>query len=226
MTRAAPILHRDDPEKPPLSGATKVTREDWLAQARDVLVKDGVGEVKIAQIGQILDVSRSSFYWYFKNLDDLLQSLLEEWEARNTQVILRHCTLPARSINHAVCNFFRCFVDPSLFDQGLDFAVREWARRDSAVRTRIDEADARRLSAVIDMFIAHGFSAEEADIRARILYYMQLGYHALDVREAPEERIGRIEGYLRGFTGIPPEPEDMEGLLALARSRMASEVTD
>ncbi len=218
MSRPSPILHRDDPDKPPLSGATKVTREDWLAQARDLLVHDGVADVKIARIGQNLNVSRSSFYWYFKNLDDLLHALLEEWEARNTKVILRNCALPARSITQSVCNFFLCFVDPALFDQGLDFAVREWARRDASVRARIDEADQRRLAAVTAMYQRHGYDAADADIRARILYYMQLGYHALDVREATETRVGRIEGYLRGFTGVDPAPEDMADLMAMARA--------
>ena len=222
MTRAAPILHRDDPDKPPLSGATKVTREDWLAQARDLLVHDGVAEVKIARIGQNLDVSRSSFYWYFKNLDDLLSALLEEWEARNTKVILRHCALPAETITKSVCNFFLCFVDPNLFDQGLDFAVREWARRDPAVRARIDEADARRLDAVIAMYARHGYAPGDADTRARILYYMQLGYHALDVREPVETRIGRIEGYLHGFTGVAPAAEDMAELIATARRGLSA----
>ena len=217
MTRTLPILHRDDPDKPPLPGQTKVTREDWLAQARDILVSDGAGEVKIARIGQRLGVSRSSFYWYFKNLDDLLQALLEEWSIGNTQVILRHCALPAATITAAVCNFFRCFIDPALFDPSLDFAVREWARRDDAVRARIDAADQARLHAIREMFERFGTPADEADIRARILYFMQLGYHALDQRETLEERFSRVEGFLKGFTGHSPSSQELAELMAFAR---------
>jgi len=217
MTRPAPLLHRDDPGKPPLAGAAKVTRADWLAQARDILVTDGMGEVKIARIGQRLGVSRSSFYWYFKDLNGLLAALLEEWEAQNTQVILQHCALTADTVTGAVCNFFRCFIDAALFDHGLDFAVREWARRDPSVRARIDAADAARLNAIAAMFARYGYTAEEADIRARILYFMQLGYHALDQRESLEERMGRVEGFLRGFTGAEPTPEDVATLSRFAR---------
>ena len=106
-----------------------------------------------------------------------------------------------------MCNFFRCFIDPDLFDQGLDFAVREWSRRDSNVRQRIDTADKVRIAALTAMFERHGYSARDSDARARILYFMQLGYHALEVHESMDVRMGRIEPYLLGFTGVDPDPE-------------------
>ncbi|MDG1415802.1 MAG: TetR/AcrR family transcriptional regulator [Alphaproteobacteria bacterium] len=203
--RMTPLLHRDDPDKEPLVGHVKVTREDWLNVARDVLVSDGVAEVKVQALGARMEVSRSSFYGYFKSRKHLLADLLDDWEHRNTRTIVKSVTAPAASITEGVCNFFSCFLDPDLFDRGLDFAVREWSRRDGAVRQRIDAADATRLRAVSAMFERFDFPEEDADTRARILYFMQLGYHALEIREPMEARIGRIEGYLRGFTGVEPD---------------------
>jgi hypothetical protein len=46
-TPNSPVLHRDDPDKEPLVGNIKVTREDWLNAALDVLVSDGVERVKV-----------------------------------------------------------------------------------------------------------------------------------------------------------------------------------
>jgi len=218
-TRAAPVLTRDDPEQDPLIGNIKVTREDWLNVARDVLVHDGVTELKILPLSARLNVSRSSFYWYFKNRADLLLALLGEWEARNTQSILDQCAKPANSISEATSNFFRCFVDPDLFDQGLDFAVREWARRDPAVRARIDAADQARLTALTAMFARFGFSDYDADTRARIVYFMQLGYHALELREPMEVRLARAKGFLRGFTGEEPDLKVLAEFEAFALSK-------
>ncbi len=207
VKRASPLLHRDDPDKDPLIGHVKVTREDWLNVARDLLVSDGVAEVKVLELGARLGVSRSSFYGYFKNRKHLLESLLDDWEERSTRSIVINCGLPAKNITEAVCNFFRCFLDQELFDQGLDFAVREWSRRDGNIRKRIDDADAERLQAIMTMFERHGYAVCDADARARILYFMQLGYHALEVREPMIDRIDRLEGYLRGFTGQEPDPD-------------------
>ena len=212
------VLHRDNPEKEPLTGHIKVTREDWINVARDILVNHGVGEVKILAIGERLGVSRSSFYGYFESRKDLLESLLADWRNRNTATILAHCEKPAPTINTAVCNFFRCFFDPDLFDRGLDFAVREWSRRETGIRKLIDEADRQRLAAVAKMFERYGYEPLEADVRARILYYMQLGYHALEVKEPLDERIKRLPGYLEGFTGRPANLEEFSSFLEFAKS--------
>lgn len=201
------LLRRDDPDKDPLVGHIKVTREDWLLLARDTLVHHGVGEVKVLALATRLGVSRSSFYGYFKSRGHLLDALLADWETRNTQSIITYCAKPTETICAAVCNFFRCFVRSDVFDQGLDFAVREWSRREEDVRTRIDEADRLRLAAVTAMFARHGYSAVDADVRARILYFMQLGYHALEVTEPMTERAARVRGYLHGFTGRPAQTD-------------------
>lgn len=202
------ILHRDDPDKAPLVGHVKVTREDWINVARHILVNEGISQVKILTISERLNVSRSSFYWYFDSRKDLLDALLLEWESRNTKTIVDHCEMDAQSIASALCNFFKCFVNPDLFDKGLDFAVREWSRRDERVRELIDNADAKRLASVTRMFERYGYEPKDADVRARILYFMQLGYHALVDYEPMSERMKRMKGYLENFSGRPATQQD------------------
>ena len=215
-TRATPLLHRDDPDKEPLVGHVKVTREDWLNAARDVLVTEGAASVKILPLSNRLGVSRSSFYWYFENRKDLLAALLDEWESRNTARIKAQCEAPAANITEALCNFFRCFVDAAQFDTGLDFAIREWSRRDAAVRKLVDKADQTRLQAVTQMYTRHGYKPQDADARARILYYMQLGYHALEVKEDMQTRMSRVAAYIEGFTGQPADPAALEDFAKFA----------
>lgn len=204
-TRDTPLLDRDNPDVEPLGGHTKVTRNDWLNIARDILVNDGVGEVKILKMATQLGVSRSSFYWYFENREDLLNALLDGWANRNTAQIVAHCHRDSRNITEALCNFFRCFVNPAIFDPRLDFAIREWARRNESLRARIDSADEERMRAITAMYIRHAYDQRDADARARILYYMQLGYHALKESEPMQERMSRMVPYVRGFTGQEPD---------------------
>jgi len=211
--RNAPVLHRDDPDKDPLVGHVKVTRQDWLNMARNVLVNEGAGEVKIMGLATRMGVSRSSFYWYFKDRADLQAALLDEWALRNTRQIVQHCQMPAANITAAVCNFFHCFVDVRRFDRGLDFAIREWSRRDDTLRNRLDDADQSRIAAVTAMFARHGYAASDADARARILYFMQLGYHALEVHEDMNTRMSRLGPYLRGFTGQEPDAKALAAFL-------------
>ncbi|MGJ8615914.1 MAG: TetR/AcrR family transcriptional regulator [Sulfitobacter sp.] len=200
----------------PLYGNTKVTREDWLNVALDLLVSEGVAHVKVLSISDRLEVSRSSFYWYFKSRKDLLSALLEEWEQTNTALLIRHADMPAATITEAVCNLSRCWIDPALFNHKLDFAIREWARRDGAVRSRIDKTDAARVSAFAALFERFGYAPYEAEVRARVMYYMQVGYYALELSEPIEERIKRINDYVLCFTGQPARAAETDALVAYA----------
>ena len=47
-------------------GNSKVTRDEWLQAARDILVTKGASDVKVLTLSKRLGVARSSFYWYFE----------------------------------------------------------------------------------------------------------------------------------------------------------------
>ena len=214
---ARPVLHRDDPEAEPLVGNVKVTREDWLNVALDVLISDGVDQVKVLSLAERMAVSRSSFYWYFKSRQDLLDALLEQWQASNTAAMVAQAEAPARTITGAVCNVFRCTADPALFNLPLDFAVRDWARRSGHVRRLLDQSDSRRVDALSAMFARFGYAPADAETRARVLYFMQLGYDIADLNEPAEVRLSRVSDYVRVFTGQEPDGEELTAFLDYAR---------
>lgn len=215
------LLHRDDPDKEPLVGHVKVTREDWINMARHILVTEGISQVKVLEISRRLEVSRSSFYWYFKSRKELLSALLDDWEKTNTVAFVEHCNMPAGTITGAVCNLFRCFIDRTLFDHLLDFGIREWSRRNPQVREVIDRNDSLRVDAITKMFLRYGYDPAEADTRARVLYYMQIGYYALDLAETVEERLARIEGYLYSFTGKKPAKSEVDSFKSFASQQVS-----
>jgi len=221
MNTGKPLLHRDDPEAAPLTGNIKVTRDDWLNVAMDVLISDGVDQVKVLSLAERMGVSRSSFYWYFKSRQDLLDALLRHWDRMNTAAIVAQAELPAETITQAVCNVQRCVVNTALFDTALDFAVRDWARRSGKVRSLLDRSDAQRVDALTGMFLRFGYDGNEALTRARVLYYMQLGYDFAQVGESGEARLAMVPHYLRVFTGREPRATEIEEFNAYARAHWA-----
>ena len=189
---------------------TKATREDWIRAALETLISDGVDSVKVLTLADRLGVSRSSFYWYFRNRDRLLDALLAHWQDTNTRAVVEQAALPSTSIVHGVTHIFRCWVDERLFDPRLDFAVRDWARRSEAVRAELDRADETRVAAIAELFRRHGWAEGEAFVRARVLYFMQIGYYALDLGETLEERKAQTAHYLKTFTGQDPTPDELD----------------
>src|SRR5690554_5936382 len=65
------------------------TREDWLRLALETLIKDGIDRVKIQIMAKQLNVSRSSFYWFFRNPQDLYEQMLDRWLDKNTGPIIQ-----------------------------------------------------------------------------------------------------------------------------------------
>jgi AcrR family transcriptional regulator len=155
-------------------------------------------------------VSRSSFYWYFKNRAELLDALLDRWERLNTRSIVDESNELAATVNVAVCNVFRCWVNPAIFSPRLDFAVREWARRSVSVRKALDRSDRLRTEALKNLFVRFGYEDEDALVRARVLYYMQIGYYALDLKEPIETRLNLTPHYLKAFTGADPSEAEVQ----------------
>lgn len=212
-----PLLHRDDPTASPLIGNVKVTRDDWLNVAMDVLITDGVEQVKVLALAERMHVSRSSFYWYFKSRQDLLDALLKTWEQTNTAAMVARAEAPAVAITGAVLNVFHCIANPALFNTALDFAVRDWARRSGKVRNLLDRSDARRVEALTQMFVRYGYPELEATTRAKVLYYMQLGYDMAEPNESHSHRLEMTPQYLKVFTGSEPRPEELAEFAAFTK---------
>ncbi len=210
--------HASGAEPAALTGNVKATREDWLELAKQVLVRDGIEGVKIKPLGETLNVSRSSFYWYFNSRQDLLDALLEHWQATNTRSLVEMAGRPAQTITEAVGNVFRCVINPALFDPRLDFAIRDWARRSDAVKRVLRASEDQRLNALEEMFARFDYPDLEVVTRARILYYMQIGYDDAQLNEPMETRNKLMPAYLVGFTGQIPTEEEIAALLDYANN--------
>ena len=142
--------------------------------------------------------------------------MLDRWDRLNTRSIVRQTQAPAATINQAVCNVFRCWVNPAIFSPRLDFAVREWARRSAKVRKALDRSDRERSEALRAMFVRFDYEEKDAFARARVLYYMQIGYYALDMREPIEARLNLTPHYLKAFTGVPASEAEVDAFRAYA----------
>jgi AcrR family transcriptional regulator len=186
------------------------TKEDWLNHALAALVTDGIDYVKIQVIAKKLNVSRSSFYWYFESLQDLHDQLLQHWLSKNTGGIIERAMRPAPNIIRGILNVFECWVDETLFDPQLDMAVRLWARRSDTVRAVVHQADTQRVDAVAAMYRRHGYEEQDAFIRARVLYFTQIGHYTLEVDDDLETRQSNLAAYLRSFSGRKPTAEEIE----------------
>lgn len=197
---------------------TKVTRDDWIKAALITLVDEGIDQVKVMLLAKKLKVSRASFYWYFSDKEALHSELIHHWSVINTQVIINQALKPAPNIIEAVANIFCCWMDEHSFSPKLDAAIRAWAHQDKRINELVDIEDEERLAAIKLMYSKHGYTDKEAFIRARVLYFMQIGYYALEIQESFETRLSYFEPYVYSFTGIKPNRKQVSNAINIIKS--------
>ncbi|KAA0010351.1 TetR/AcrR family transcriptional regulator [Billgrantia pellis] len=188
----------------------KGSRDAWLDAAFGLLLESGVDSVRILPLAKRLDVSRTSFYWFFKDREALLDALIERWREKNTQGLVRQTEAYAETIVEAILNVFDCWLDPELFDSQLEFAMRSWALQSEEVAREIDNADETRIEALTRMFERYGYEPLAANVRGRTIYLTQIGYISMKTQEALEVRMRRIPAYVEIFTGKTPQPRELQ----------------
>lgn len=185
------------------------SRDIWISAARQALIQSGIDAVKIQPLANELQISRTSFYWFFKDRKALLDALLQEWDAKNTGAFAQACGAYAETISEAILNLITVFHDETLFEPQLDFAIRGWAHKSDETAAHVHAADDARIDAIRDMFIRFGFNTEEAEVRARTVYLTQIGYISMQVRESLATRMSRTPGYVKTFCGIAPTKNEL-----------------
>ncbi len=188
--------------------------ELWLDAAYQALIESGVDAVKIQLLAKGLNLSRTSFYWFFKDREELLQALVARWRDKNTGSIVRQAEAYAESIAEAMLNVFDCWHNPELFDSQFEFAVRSWALQSPEVLAEVREADRLRLDALARMLVRFGHDPDTADVAARTVYLVQIGYISMQANESTAERMARVARYVTIFTGRKPKQRELDRFFA------------
>lgn len=151
---------------------TALTPERWTEAATEVLVDQGIDHVRVDVLAKQLNVTRGSFYWHFKDREDLLRSVLQAWRARATEQLTARLERahddPREQLRDLLSLPFR--GRSAVRAARIELAIRAWARRDAMARAFVDEADAARIGYIAQVFSALGFGIAEARARAQLLY--------------------------------------------------------
>ena len=187
----------------------QLQRLDWLQSALEVFVSEGIDAVRITRLADDLGVTRGSFYWHFENREDLIDALVSYWKDKNTAALTQSVN-NAASLADGIFRFFETCIDAAYFDSRLDLAIREWSRRSSLIRELVDREDAARLESLQNFFVRFDYPMPEALIRARVLYYSQIGFYALEIEEPLSTRLDYTEAYFECFTGRKLDPQQAD----------------
>ena len=191
------------------SNKRTLSREDWIEAARAELIARGISAVKVARLARHLRVTRGSFYWHFANHQELLRALLQLWEYSNTRPFEEALGREGSHLGYQeFINIVNLFIEENTYSPAFDTAVRDWARTSKAAAAAVRRVDARRIDILHRVFTDFGYGEPEALVRARITYFHQVGYYAIEMHEDPEVRRSLVPMYVRVLTGKTGEIPD------------------
>lgn len=169
--------------------ATRLSRDEWLARALDILATEGQAKLRVEAICAALGVTKGSFYWHFKDRDDFVRSLVLFWSDQFTQPVMTRVTQSASEAGGRLKSLLHVVSDGGY--ARYEVSIRAWAAQDPELAAVIvRDVDERRLAFVGEIFTDLGFDGKESEMRARacIAY---LSYESACFVKSPGE--GRAE---------------------------------
>jgi AcrR family transcriptional regulator len=167
------MADRTATSKAPDGAATaRLGAADWVRAAFEIMVDDGIGGVKIQRLCERLGVTKGSFYWHFADIEAFHGELARRWadESSHLPGELRADADPEAVMLGAM----EILADRRI--RNLTRAMRDWAQNDERAREAIRQADQLLFQRVKHSFTAIGFEDDEAEVRAKILYYAGVGF--------------------------------------------------
>lgn len=187
---ATPSRKRKTCEKPQL------TRDDWLDAAAGEIASGGFGHLRVLTLSKRLGVTRGSFYWHFRDHEDLVVSFLDRWRDRRLHE-LQYWKPKGGDVETELRDILELLLtDASRNIRRLqvELAVRDYARRNDYAAELVLQVDAARINQNCTLF--EGISSEPERIKdlSLLLYVATIGSQVvLTGKKGDEAAIKRIE---------------------------------
>jgi AcrR family transcriptional regulator len=148
----------------------RVSKAQWLDMALEVLETDGIAGVRIEILAKRLEISKSGFYWHFKNRDHLLKDVLDYWSHELTKVVTENPQLLSLKPKSRLIKTAEMILEHDL--TRYEIPIRQWALQDAVAARAVRKVNRLRLDFIGDFiggaFSELGFTGDDLDMRTML----------------------------------------------------------
>ena len=134
--------------------------------ALDVLETDGIAGVRIEILAKRLGISKSGFYWHFKNRDHLLKDMLDYWSHEVTGVITANAEILTLNPKSRLVRTAEMILEYDL--TRYEIPIRQWALQDAVAARAVKRVNRIRLDYIGGAFSELGFTGDDLDMRTML----------------------------------------------------------
>lgn len=143
----------------------KIIKEDWLYCGLDTLEKNGVENITVEGLARKLNISKSIFYWYFKDRKELLKDILNYWSREYTNVIAGNPELIKLKPKDRLIKIVEIICKYSLTK--YEASINAWALSDPNVKKSVRRVYKIRHNYIKNVLSELGFKGDQLEIRTR-----------------------------------------------------------
>ena len=162
---------------------TRLSREDWIDAALQALADGGPPAVAVERLAARLQTTKGSFYWHFKDREELITQTLATWEREDTDSPIEELNEISDPVERLRLGTVMATEyeeeerpDVRLLPSAADPVVGEVVRR----------VQRKRLDFLAQTFHEAGFTPAESRLRARLAYSLAVGWQQQRLIEGSE----------------------------------------
>lgn len=188
-------LESDNPRR-------QLDRDGWIEGATDALADEGLAGMRVETLAKRLGVTKGSFYWHFKDRQDLLLAVLQSWkEGRLRDIDKQSETVPGGEREQLLAIIDIYSSSRNCKGISIELAMRDWARRDAQASQVVEAVDNYRLNHACRLYVASGMETDEAMRRSQLLYAYVFGQSLMNYDHSDAEFIEAKRWIARQIVG-------------------------
>lgn len=160
---------------------------DWIEAGFVRLSREGIDAVRVEVLARDLGVSKGSFYWHFRDREDLLGRMLARWEAEESSGQDEGADNGSAATRWA--RFIERTADPARIR--TEAGLRAWARRDEHVARRVAAVERKKAARIAAVLREVGFEARAAESWSEVVLLVCLGWLDRATRDREFQIAGR-----------------------------------
>jgi AcrR family transcriptional regulator len=182
-----------------MAAPLRTPRATWIEEGLRALAAGGPDAVRIEALAKALEVTKGGFYGHFDDRRALLEEMLDAWERVGVDEVIERVESGGGDAREKLRRL-SAIAGSSGERLRIDLAVRDWARRDKAVATRLRRVDNRRMDYMRSLFGAFCPDEDDVEVRCIVFYSLWIGSHFIAADHGPRSRsdvlklvLGRLE---------------------------------
>jgi AcrR family transcriptional regulator len=193
----------------------RLTAQDWIGFGLKALAREGLEALKADVLARKLGVSRGSFYWHFRDLDDFHARVIQHWRQAATEAIISDLEQYGSREERLDVLLRRALGQHT----ALEVRMRAWADTNAEAAGAVRDMDRKRRAYIERLLTEAGIPRPLAATRAQLLYWAYLGA-ALSRSRLAEGTLDQVVTELKliGF-GAPTAASDSSPQQRLPRRR-------